>query len=108
MSGILIGFLTLLLIGLGFPLVILTERYLGYLWWPYMLGTGLVVVSLSAFAQTDWLSILLGIAGATFVWGATELRNQARRAELGWFPYRRRKVRPPLADRIARWKAPNL
>lgn len=108
MSGILIGFLTLLLIGLGFPLVILTERYLGYLWWPYMLGSGLVLVGLSAFAQTDWLSILLGIAGATFVWGATELRNQARRAELGWFPYRQRKLRPPLANLIARWKAPNL
>ncbi|MCX7609162.1 MAG: DUF4491 family protein [Anaerolineales bacterium] len=108
MFGLVIGILTLLIIGLGFPLVILTERYLGYLWWPYMLGIGMVLIGLACFLPGDIASALVGVLGATFAWGATELRDQARRAELGWFPYRRYKIRPPLADKIARWRAPNL
>lgn len=106
--GLLTGLLTLLIIGLGFPLVIQTERRLGYLWWPYMLGLGILVIAASLFIANDWLSVIVGVLGATFVWGSTELKEQAVRAELGWFPFNGKKIQPPFAGIIEKWKAPHL
>lgn len=106
--GLIIGFVTLLIIGLGFPLVILGERYLGYLWWPYMLGAGMLLISFSLLVTTDWLSAVVGVLGATFVWGSTELKEQAVRAELGWFPFNAHKINPPFWAIIKKLKAPHL
>ncbi len=106
--GMLIGVVTLLIIGLGFPLVIQGERHFGYLWWPYMMGMGFVAVIISLFISLNWLSAIVGILGATFVWGSTELKEQAVRAEIGWYPFNGKKILPPLAKLIEKWKAPHL
>jgi hypothetical protein len=106
--GLIIGIVTLLIIGLGFPLVIRGERYLGYLWWPYMMGLGFLIVFASLFISSDWLSVVVGVLGATFVWGSTELKEQAVRAELGWFPFNANKIKPPFEEIIRKWKAPHL
>ena len=106
--GLVVGVATLLIIGLGFPLVIHTERRLGYLWWPYMMGIGVLFVGLSLFVRNDWLCALTGVVGATFVWGSTELKEQAVRAELGWFPFNEHKIQPPAVETIRHWKAPHL
>lgn len=106
--GLIIGIATLLIIGLGFPLVIRGERYLGYTWWPYMMGVGIVIVILSLFVQTDWLSVIIGVLGATFIWGSTELKEQAVRAEVGWFPFNATKIKPPFEATIKKWKSPHL
>lgn len=106
--GLIIGMATLLIIGLGFPLVIRGERYLGYLWWPYMMGLGFLIVFASLFISSDWLSVVVGVLGATFVWGSTELKEQAVRAELGWFPFTANKIKPPFEEIIRKWKAPHL
>jgi len=106
--GLLTGILTLLIIGLGFPLVIQTERRLGYLWWPYMMGLGILVIAASLFIANDWLSVIVGVLGATFVWGSTELKEQATRAELGWFPRHAKKIQPPFSNIIKKWPAPHL
>ena len=106
--GLLIGIATLFVIGLGFPMVIRGERYLGYLWWPYMMGFGLLIIAVSLFITIDWLSAIVGVLGATFVWGSTELKEQAVRAELGWFRYSEKKIQPPFANIIKNWKAPHL
>ncbi len=106
--GLIIGMATLLIIGLGFPLVIRGERYLGYLWWPYMMGLGFLIVFASLFISSDWLSVVVGVLGATFVWGSTELKEQAVRAELGWFPFNANKIKPPFEEIIRKWKAPHL
>jgi hypothetical protein len=106
--GMIIGIATLLIIGLGFPLVIRGERYLGYLWWPYMMGLGFLIVFASLFISSDWLSVVVGVLGATFVWGSTELKEQAVRAELGWFPFNANKIKPPFEEIIKKWKAPHL
>ncbi len=106
--GLLAGIGTLLVIGLGFPLVIHGERLLGVHWWPYMMGGGILLVGLSLLFRTDWLSVLVGVLGATLVWGSTELKEQAVRAELGWFPFKANKLRAPFEDVIAKWKAPHL
>lgn len=106
--GILIGLVTFTIIGLGFPLVIRGERYLGYLWWPYMMGIGFLIIIASLLISTDWLSVVTGVLGATFVWGSTELKEQAVRAELGWFPFNANKIKPPFEEVIKKWKAPHL
>lgn len=106
--GLIIGVITLLIIGLGFPLVILGERRFGYLWWPYLMGIGMIVIGVSLFIQADWLSVIVGVLGATFVWGSTELKEQAVRAELGWFPFNPDKIKPPFEAVIKKWRAPNL
>ncbi|OGO75146.1 MAG: DUF4491 domain-containing protein [Chloroflexi bacterium RIFOXYC12_FULL_59_14] len=106
--GILIGILTLLIIGLGFPLVIRGERYFGYHCWPYMMGIGVLIIIASLFISNDWLCAIVGVIGATFVWGSTELKEQAVRAELGWFPFNANKVKVPFADTIKKMKAPHL
>ena len=106
--GILTGILTLLIIGLGFPLVIRGERYFGYLCWPYMLGIGILIVIASLFISNNWLCVILAVVGATFVWGSTELKEQALRAELGWFPFNENKIKLPFEAIIKKWKAPHL
>ncbi len=106
--GIFIGIVTLHIIGFGFPLVVRGERYLGYLCWPYMMGIGILLIIASLFIQGDWLCVIIAIVGATFVWGSTELKEQAVRAELGWFPFNANKIQPPFESIIKKWKAPHL
>src|SRR6266511_6347124 len=106
--GLLIGIVTLFIIGLGFPLVIHGERVFGFLWWPYMMTIGIVLIIVSLFIQIDWFSVLIGVLGATFVWGSTELKEQAVRAEIGWYSFNGNKIKPPFEDLIKKWKAPHL
>lgn len=106
--GLLAGITALLIIGMGFVWVIRGERHFGYLWWPYVMGLGVLVVLGSLFVKADWVSVLLGALGASLVWGSTELRDQAVRSELGWYPFNERKILPPFADVIRKIKAPHL
>jgi hypothetical protein len=106
--GLLIGIVTLFIIGLGFPLVIQGERHFSYLCWPYMMCLGFVIIIISLFISLNWLSVIVGVLGATFVWGSTELKEQAVRAEVGWYPSSDYKILPPFAKVIEKWKAPHL
>lgn len=106
--GLIAGIVTLSIIGLGFPLVIHGERFFGYLWWPYLLAAGIGFIIMSFFIRTDWLSVLVGVLGATFAWGSTELKEQAVRAELGWYPFNANKRKPPFEKIIKAWRAPHL
>jgi apolipoprotein N-acyltransferase len=108
-SGIALGLFSFGIIGFGFFWVIRTEYYLGYLWWPFPLLLGLALVAGSLFVANAGWSALLGISGASFIWGATELKEQAVRADLGWF--RRNpgaKPAPPLVAIIKKIGAPHL
>jgi len=108
-AGVFLGAAALALIGLGFFWVIGAERRLGWTWWPWFMAAGIVVITLSLFVPWSWGSALLGILGASLVWGSTEFGAQARRAALGWYPGAGEpKRRPPLADLIGRLKAPGL
>ena len=106
--GLLIGIATLFIIGLGFVWVIRGERYLGLLWWPYFMGLGVALVMDSFFIPSIWGSALVGIFGGSLIWGSTEFKEQAIRAELGWYPFREKKINPPFAEIIRKWKAPHL
>ena len=107
--GLTLGVAALFIIGLGFVWVIRGEYYLGYLWWPYVMGLGLALIVVSLFFTSDWLSALIGVFGASFVWGSTELAEQAARAELGWYRSNPRpKPQPPFSEIIKKIKAPHL
>jgi len=106
--GLLIGIASLFIIGLGFIWVIRGERYLGLLWWPYFMGMGIVLVIGSLLISSKWGSALMGVFGSSFIWGSTEFKEQAIRAESGWFPFREKKIRPPFAAIIEKWKVPHL
>ena len=106
--GLLAGIAVLFIIGFGFVWVIRGERYFGYLWWPYVMGLGGLLVLGSLFVRSDWGAVLLGALGASLVWGSTELKEQAVRCELGWYPFNKRKVLPPFVDIIRKLRAPHL
>ncbi len=106
--GFWMGLTALFIIGLGFIWVIRRERYFGYLWWPYALTLGAACVIGALFISNDWVSGLLGAAGASLIWGGTELKEQAARGELGWYPFNGKKIQPPFVDIIKKWKAPSL
>ncbi len=107
--GLGLGAMALVIIGLGFFWVIRGEYALGYLWWPYVMGLGVLLVAASVLVGSAWGSALTGILGASLIWGSTELKDQAVRAELGWYPFNPKpRPQPPLAEKIARWRAPHL
>lgn len=107
--GLFLGLATLLIIGFGFVWVIRGEYYLGYLWWPYIMGLGILIVVGSMFVQSNWGSALLGIFGVSLIWGSTELKEQAIRTELGWYPFNaNQKPNPPFVEIIRNWPAPHL
>jgi hypothetical protein len=107
--GAALGMATLFIIGLGFVWVIRGEFYLGYLWWPYVMGLGFGLIMVSLFFASDWPSALIGVFGASLVWGSTELKEQAVRAELGWYRFNpRAKPQPPCIETIKKLKAPHL
>ena len=106
--GLFVGVATLFIIGLGFVWVIRGERYFGYLWWPYVMGLGVLCVIGSLFVSSNWGAVLLGASGASLLWGSTELKEQAVRGELGWYPFHDKKILPPMVNIIKKWKAPSL
>ena len=106
--GLALGIVTLFIIGLGFIWVIRGERHFGYLWWPYVMGLGILLIIGSLSVHGVWGSALLGVFGASLIWGSTELKEQAVRAEIGWYPFNGNKILPPLAKIIEKWKAPHL
>jgi hypothetical protein len=106
--GLWLGFATLFIIGLGFVWVIRGERYFGYLWWIYVMGAGILFILASLFISNNWVSALLGVFGASLIWGSTELKEQAVRSEIGWYLFREKKILPPFAEVIKKWKAPSL
>ena len=107
--GIAIGFIALGLVGFGFFWVVRLEYALGWTWWPWVILAGLVLVALSLLLPWSFASAFVGAAGASALWGATELRNQAIRVELGWYPANPAgKRRPPFEGIIRKLKAPDL
>jgi membrane-bound ClpP family serine protease len=108
-AGLALGFFSFGIIGFGFFWVIRMEYYLGYLWWPFPMLLGIACVVGSLFVPNAGWSALLGIAGASFIWGATELKEQAVRTELGWFPFNHTpRPDPPFVEIIKKIKAPHL
>ena len=84
-TGILLGLLSALVIGLGFVWVIRFEYYLGAYRWKWVLAAGLVLIASSLFMPNFALAAIAGIAGGSIAWGAVELPHQEERVDHGLF-----------------------
>ena len=85
-SGIIIGAISFLIIGIFHPIVIKCEYYFTDRVWPVFLIGGLVFCGFSLFAQQIILSAGLAVTGFTMLWSIGELKEQTGRVKKGWFP----------------------
>jgi hypothetical protein len=85
-SGILIGAISFLSIGVFHPIVIKAEYYFSKSCWPVFLVAGIVLMILSAMVQNVVLSSALAVIGMSSWWSILELFEQEKRVKKGWFP----------------------
>ena len=92
-TGILIGIVTFLVIGLFHPLVIKAEYYIGVKsWWLFLL-LGIIAMAASLCIEDLTFSIILGVVAFSSFWSIGELFQQRKRVEKGWFPENKKKKR---------------
>ncbi len=85
-TGVIIAICTFLIIGIFHPIVIKTEYHTGIRFWWLWLICGLLCVTAAFFVSNVIFSSLLGVTGASFLWGIGELFEQRKRVKRGWFP----------------------
>lgn len=86
LTGLLIGIMSFLIIGIFHPLVIKCEYHFGTgcRWW--FLLAGICVVAASVVVSDLFWSTLLGVLGFTCFWSIKEIKEQEERVHRGWFP----------------------
>ena len=85
-TGIIIAISTFLIIGFFHPIVIKAEYYTGTrLWWVFLL-VGIASIVAALFIANTILSAIIGVFGASSLWGIGELFSQKQRVKKGWFP----------------------
>lgn len=91
-TGIIIAISTFLIIGFFHPIVIKAEYYFGVrCWWVFLL-VGLASVVAALFIENEIISAMVGVFGASSLWGIGELFAQKKRVEKGWFPKNPKRV----------------
>ena len=85
-TGIIIAVCTFVTIGIWHPIVIKTEYYWGTRPWRIYLVIGLVSIGAALFIENPLVSAVVGVFGASALWGIGELFSQKKRVERGWFP----------------------
>ncbi|MFT4004726.1 MAG: DUF4491 family protein [Lacrimispora sp.] len=85
-SGVLIGAISFLIIGIFHPIVIKCEYYFTERVWPVFLVGGILFCILSLFVNQIIISSVLAIIGFSMLWSIKELKEQTQRVEKGWFP----------------------
>lgn len=85
-TGIIIGIISFLLIGLFHPIIIKCEYHFGQKIWPLFLAGGTICCFCSITLSNVILSTILAVLGFTMYWSILELKEQARRVKKGWFP----------------------
>lgn len=89
LSGLLIGILTFLIIGLFHPLVVKGEYYFGVKCWWAFLFLGLLSLVASLFFHNLILSVSCGVIAFSSFWSIKEIFEQRERVKKGWFPKRK-------------------
>ncbi len=85
-TGIIIGIIAFLAIGLFHPIVIKAEYYFSKsCWWCFLL-IGLLCIVLSLFIHNPIFSTAIGVVGFSSLWSIKELFEQEKRVLRGWFP----------------------
>ena len=86
LSGLVIGILTFLIIGLFHPFVIKAEYYIGTKSWYIFLCFGIVGIVISVLIKDIFLSVLAGVFAFSSFWSILEVFEQEKRVKKGWFP----------------------
>ncbi|MBR4839804.1 MAG: DUF4491 family protein [Paludibacteraceae bacterium] len=90
LSGLVIGLVTFLIIGLFHPLVIKGEYYFGVkIWWVFAI-MGIVGCVCSVMMENLILSVMMGVIAFSSFWSIGEVFEQRKRVERGWFPKRKK------------------
>ena len=84
--GIIVGFVTFLIIGLFHPIVIKAEYYFGVKCWWVFLILGLVSLVISLCVVNDIIATLLGVLFFSCFWSILEFFEHNKRVKKGWFP----------------------
>ena len=86
LTGLFIGFVTFLIIGLFHPLVIKGEYYFGEkIKWAFLVG-GIIFLIASLTVNSLILSAIFGVTSFSSFWGIKEVMEQVERVRKGWFP----------------------
>ena len=85
-SGLIIGAISFLIIGIFHPIVIKCEYYFTDKIWPIFFIGGLIFCVLSLFVYKIILSATLAVIGFTMLWSVGEPKEQTERVKKGWFP----------------------
>lgn len=85
-TGLIVGLVTFLVIGLFHPLVIKAEYYWGVKSWWLFLIMGIAFMVGSMCVVDLILSIILGVVAFSSFWSILEIFQQHKRVEKGWFP----------------------
>jgi hypothetical protein len=85
-SGIILGLISFLIIGLFHPLIIFVEYHFGTRTWPIFLIVGIALCILSLFIENIILNVMFGLIAFCSFWSIKELFQQKKRVERGWFP----------------------
>ena len=85
-SGILIGAISFLSIGVFHPIVIKAEYHFSKRCWPVFLIAGFVLMYVSTRLTSIVASAGVAVVGMSCWWSILELYEQEKRVEKGWFP----------------------
>ena len=90
LTGIIIGLATFLIIGLFHPLVVKGEYYFGVkCWWAFLI-LGIIGIVAAIMIKNVIFSILCGVIAFSSFWSISEVFQQKKRVEKGWFPKRKK------------------
>lgn len=81
-EGVVVGVMSLVIIGAFHPLVIWFEYHFTQSIWPVFLIAGLLCLIAALFIQ-GLFSVLLGLLGVACIWSIRELKEQARQGGAG-------------------------
>ena len=78
--------------------MIKTEYHWGTRPWIVYLLIGLICIIAALFIENTIVSAVVGVFGASALWGIGELFSQKKRVQKGWFPMnpKRRDEYPPI------------
>ena len=86
LTGLFIGLVTFLIIGLFHPLVIKGEYYFGEKIKRAFLAGGIIFLIASLSVSSIMLSAIFGVTSFSSFWGIKEVAEQVQRVKKGWFP----------------------
>ena len=85
-SGLLIGAISFLSIGLFHPIVIKAEYWFSKRCWPVFAVAGLILMIVSTRVPNIVASAGIAVVGMSCWWSIVELYEQEKRVKKGWFP----------------------